>query len=180
MTPQMDARLSELLRAALDGDEAAYANFLREIAGLVRATVGRRVGSSSGLDPEDIVQETLLAIHLKRHTWRADSPLGPWVHAIARYKIVDAFRRHGRAVSVDINDFSDQLASEEQRTVSERDLERALECLTSGQRDVVSAISLEGKSITETATRLGMKETAVRVALHRGLAAIAQRFGGGG
>lgn len=180
MTPQTDARLSKMLRAALDGDEAAYAGFLREIAGLVRATVGKRIGSSSGLDPEDIVQETLLAIHLKRHTWRADSPLGPWVHAIARYKMVDAFRRYGRAVSVDIDDFSDELASEEQRTVSDRDLERALECLTSGQRDVVSAISLEGKSISETATRLGMKETAVRVALHRGLAAIAQRFGGNG
>ncbi len=169
-----------MLRAALDGDEAAYADFLRDIAGLVRATVGKRIGSSSWLDPEDIVQETLLAIHLKRHTWRTDSPLGPWVHAIARYKMVDAFRRHGRMVSVDIDDVSNELASEEQSTVSERDLERALECLTSGQRDVVSSISLEGKSISETATRLGMKETAVRVALHRGLAAIAQRFGGGG
>ncbi len=168
-----------MLRAALDGDEAAYADFLRDIAGLVRATVGKKIGPSSGLDPEDIVQETLLAIHLKRHTWRTDSPLGPWVHAIARYKMVDAFRRHGRMVSVDIDDVSNELASEEQSTVSERDLERALECLTSGQRDVVSSISLEGKSISETATRLGMKETAVRVALHRGLAAIAQRFGGG-
>lgn len=179
LTPQMDARLSKLLRAALSGDEAAYAGFLREIAGLVRAVVGKRIGPSSGLDPEDIVQETLLAIHLKRHTWRTDGPVGPWVHAIARYKMVDAFRRNGRAVSLDIDDFSNELASEEQRTLSERDLERALECLTSGQRQVVSSISLEGRSISETASRLGMKETAVRVALHRGLAAIAQRFGDG-
>ena len=174
-----ETELARLMRAATAGNENAYAEFLQRAAAIVRGFARRKI-VQGGVDPEDVVQETLLAIHLKRHTWRADSPLGPWVHAIARYKIVDAFRRHGRAVSVDINDFSDQLASEEQRTVSERDLERALECLTSGQRDVVSAISLEGKSITETATRLGMKETAVRVALHRGLAAIAQRFGGGG
>ena len=35
-------------------------------------------------DVEDAVQETLLAIHLKRHTWDPGQPLTPWVYAIAR------------------------------------------------------------------------------------------------
>jgi RNA polymerase sigma-70 factor, ECF subfamily len=177
LSPETDARLSGLLRAALGGDEAAYDRFLRDVAGLVRAAALGRLGSSSEPDPEDVVQETLLAIHMKRHTWRQDEPVGPWVHAIARYKIVDVFRRRGRVVTVDIDDFSNSLAGEDAPVVHERDIERALQGLTDGQRQVVSAISLEGRSIAETAERLDMKENAVRVALHRGLAAIATRFG---
>lgn len=177
MSPETDARLAGLLRKALAGDEAAYARFLQEVALLLRTVARRRLGQASEPDPEDIVQETLLAIHLKRHTWRQDAPVGPWVHAIARYKIVDAFRRRGRIVTVDIGEFAESLAGEEAPAVHERDVERALGCLTDGQRQVVSAISLGGHSIAETANRLGMKETAVRVALHRGLAAIARHFG---
>lgn len=177
MSPDTDARLAAMLRTALAGDEAAYARFLREVAPLVRTAARRRLGQSSELDPEDIVQETLLAIHLKRHTWREDSPVGPWIHAIARYKIVDAFRRRGRAVTIDIEELAESLAGEETQTVLPREIERALGCLSDGQRRVVSAISLEGQSISETASRLGMKESAVRVALHRGLAAIARGFG---
>lgn len=177
MSPETDARLSEMLRAALSGDESAYAEFLRDIAGLIRAAARRRVGHASEPDPEDIVQETLLAIHLKRHTWRQDAAIGPWVHAIVRYKIVDAFRRRGRAVTIDIDELSESLPDEQAETVSQRDVERALSTLTDGQRRVVSAISLEGRSIAETAKYLNMKENAVRVAFHRGLAAIAKRFG---
>ena len=86
--------------------------------------------------------------------------------------------RRGRAVTVDIEEFAESLAGEEAPAVQARDVERALGCLTDGQRpQVVSAISLEGHSIAETATRLGMKENAVRVALHRGLATIARALG---
>jgi len=177
LSPETDARLAALLRKALAGDEAAYAIFLQDVSIIVRAAARGRLGQASEPDPEDIVQETLLAIHLKRHTWRQDAPVGPWVHAIARYKIVDAFRRRGRAVTVDIEEFAESLAGEEAPAVQARDVERALGCLTDGQRQVVSAISLEGHSIAETATRLGMKENAVRVALHRGLATIARALG---
>jgi len=166
-----------MLRAAMGGDEAAYARFLHDVAGLVRATIAKRLGATTELDPEDIVQETLLAIHLKRHTWRPDAPVGPWIHAIARHKLVDAYRRRGRAVTIDIDALSDNLAGDEAPLVHARDIERALQCLTEGQRVVVSSISLEGWSIAETAERLNMKENTVRVALHRGLAAIARRFG---
>lgn len=177
MSPKEDERLSAQLRAALSGDERAYRAFLEGVAFLLRSVVRRRLGQAHGVDPEDIVQETLLAIHLKRHTWRTDAPVGPWIHAIARYKMVDALRRRGAAVRLDIADFENVLATEEQETVSEREISRALENLTTGQRKVVSPISVEGRSISETAAELGMKETAVRVALHRGLAAIAARFG---
>ena len=171
-----EVELARLMRAALDGDEKAYAVVLHRVAALVRSFVRRRT-TAGGIDPEDIVQDTLLAIHLKRHTWRQDQPVLPWIYAIARFKLIDAFRRRGRRIEVDIDAIAETAAEPEPERVSERDLGRVLDSLPPGQRAVVSAISVDGRSIGQTATRLGMSETAVRVALHRALAAIARRFG---
>jgi RNA polymerase sigma-70 factor (ECF subfamily) len=172
VTAADEAELANLFRAALAGDEKAYAVFLSRVASLVRGFARRRI--EHGVDPEDVVQECLLAIHTKRHTWRDDAPVRPWIFAIARYKIIDAFRRRGRRIEVDIADFAETLAEPERESASQREVERALERLPPGQRQVVASISVDGRSITETAQALGMNETAVRVALHRGLAAIAR------
>ncbi|UCI08854.1 sigma-70 family RNA polymerase sigma factor [Mesorhizobium sp. B1-1-8] len=176
MTGKDQAELSRLLRAAIAGDERAYADFLHRIAALVRGFVRRKI-VQGGVDPEDVVQETLLAIHVKRHTWRVDAPVLPWVYAIARFKLIDAFRRRGRRIEVEIDQIADTFAEPEAETVSERDIGRALDGLPPAQRSVVAAISVDGRSIGETAAKLGVSETAVRVSLHRGLAAIAKRFG---
>jgi RNA polymerase sigma-70 factor, ECF subfamily len=171
-----ETELARLMRAALAGDERAYTEFLRRAARLVRGFARRRL-AQGGIDPEDIVQETLLAIHMKRHTWQDDAPVTPWVYAIARYKLIDAFRRRGRRVEVEIGEITETFLEPEPETVSDREIGRALETLAPGQRSVVAAVSVDGLSISETAKSLGMTETAVRVALHRGLTAIAQRFG---
>lgn len=174
---QVDDRdLARLFRGALEGDERAYGDFLHEAAKLVGAWARRRT-AFAGLDPEDIVQETLLAIHVKRHTWRSDGPVAPWLYAIAKHKLIDALRRLGRQPRIDIDELEGQLAVEERETVRDWEIDRALETLTPGQRSVVTAISVEGRTIAEAARCLDMNETAVRVALHRGLAAIARRFG---
>lgn len=172
-----ETHLDELLRAALAGDDKAYEVFLTSAAKLVRAVLRRKAGPGS-VDIEDVVQETLLALHLKRHTWRPEAPVLPWLFTIARYKLIDVYRRKGRRIEVDIAEFSETLAAAaDDETVNERDMERVLDILPEGQRRVVESISIDGRSIGETAQALGMKEGAVRVALHRGLKAIAQRFG---
>ncbi|CAN7324684.1 sigma-70 family RNA polymerase sigma factor [Mesorhizobium amorphae] len=176
MTGKDEAELSRLLKAAIAGDERAYADFLHRTAVLVRGFARRKI-VQGGVDPEDVVQETLLAIHVKRHTWRDDAPVLPWVYAIARFKLIDAFRRRGRRVEIEIDEIAETFAEPETETVSERDINRALDSLPPAQRSVVSAVSVEGRSIGETATKFGITETAVRVSLHRGLAAIARRFG---
>jgi RNA polymerase sigma-70 factor, ECF subfamily len=168
--------LARLLRAAIAGDERAYEDFLRRAARLARGLARLKVGRGD-IDPEDIVQETLLAIHLKRHTWREDAAVTPWLFAIVRYKIIDALRRRGRRVEVDIDEISDSFAAPAPETARGWEIDRALEKLAPGQRSVVAAVSVDGRSISDTAKRLGMNEAAVRVALHRGLAAIAKRFG---
>ena len=176
MDSRDEAELARLLRAAIAGDEKAYAAFLARAAALVRAFARRRVGAS-GLDAEDVVQDTLLALHVKRHTWRSDAPVTPWLYAIARYKLIDAFRRRGNRVDVDLDEIAELPAAPEPERATSREIGRALAALAPGQRSVVAAISVEGRSIGETAASLGMSETAVRVALHRGLTAIARKFG---
>lgn len=168
--------LASLLDAALAGDEKAYADFLRHVAGFVRAFARRRTGEG-GIDAEDIVQETLLAIHLKRHTWRKEVPVMAWVATIARHKLIDAFRRRGRRLNVDLSEIAETHAQPQTEGASAREIGRALDLLTPGQRDVVAAITVQGSTVKETAERLKVSETAVRVALHRGLAAIGRKFG---
>jgi RNA polymerase sigma-70 factor (ECF subfamily) len=168
--------LVRLLRAAIAGDERAYGEFLQRAAYLVRRFASRKI-VRGGIDPEDVVQETLLAIHVKRHTWRDDMPVTPWLYAIARYKLIDAFRRRGRRVEIERGEIVETFAAPEPEIISDREIARALETLAPGQRSVVAAVSVDGRSISETAKSLGMSETAVRVALHRGLMALAKRYG---
>ncbi|PZQ12996.1 MAG: RNA polymerase subunit sigma [Ancylobacter novellus] len=167
------------MTAASNGDAAAYRRLLDGLAPFLRAVVGSRA-RGFGFDPsdaEDVVQEALLAIHLKRGTWDSRQPVGPWAAAIARNKLIDAARRRGRRVSVPIDDFVETLAADEpERGLSTREAERLLSALNGRQRDVVAAITVEGADIGETADRLGMSEGAVRVALHRGLASLSRAY----
>jgi RNA polymerase sigma-70 factor (ECF subfamily) len=167
------------MEAAIAGDRVAYDRLLHALAAGLRPLV-RRGLSRAGRDvseAEDIVQDVLLAIHLKRHTWDRALPIGPWVHAIARHKLIDALRRRGGRYDLPIEIFSETLAAEDPApSVSGRDMEKYLGMLPSGQSAVVRTIAIEGVSISETAVRLKMSQGAVRVALHRGLAALSKKL----
>jgi len=177
---ERDIDWGDLMRAAIGGDTAAYNRLLTSLAPAIRAVARRGLGRAglAAEEAEDVVQETLLAIHLKRHTWDPSLPLGPWVRAIARNKLIDAMRRRGRRDHVPIDDVVETLASDtaEPTPIPGR-LDEHLQSLPDRQQSVVRAISLDGASIRETAVRLDMSEGAVRVALHRGLAALSVKFG---
>jgi RNA polymerase sigma factor (sigma-70 family) len=174
MDPANVPSLEDLLRAANRGDRRAYAAFLKTISPLVRG-VARSRGSGLGTDIcEDIVQETLLALHQKRHTWREDMPVRPWLHAIVRYKVVDAFRARGRRVHVQIDDFAEAIPAEPGEDPTRRgDIDRVIARLDARSARIVRAIGIEGASIADVAREHDMTETAVRVALHRGLKRLA-------
>lgn len=164
-----------LMRAALAGDEAAYRRLLEALARVFRVAARRifaRAGRSE-LDAEDAVQEILLAVHLKRHTWEPSSPLAPWAMAIARYKTIDALRRRGRAVHVDIDEFADRLAAPAPRESADADVAPLLERLEPRQQAIVRGVAVEGLSAREMGARLKISEGAVRVALHRALKRLA-------
>ena len=167
---------AEAMRAANRGDALAYSGLLEEIAQVLRGVVRRRLGQL-GLnadEAEDVVQEALIGIHLKRATWDETRPILPWVHAIARYKMLDAARKLGRTrrrhVAAPVEDWAEILAAPPTAPeVSAFEVERLLGALPARQQEVVRAMTVEGGTVREVAARFGMSEVAVRVALHRGL-----------
>lgn len=174
-----EAEWAAWMRAGLDGDTAAYRQLLETVTPFLRGIACgglARAGLGDG-DVEDVVQEVLLAIHLKRQTWIRDQPFLPWLNAIARYKLIDVMRRRGRRGEVPIDGFLEVLAEpNEPAEVSHRELSRLVGRLKGRELSVVRAVSLEGKDIRETAAALNMKEGAVRVALHRGLKRLADIY----
>ena len=164
------------MERSLQGDSRAYETLLVMLSVALRPLVHGRA-RAAGLDAEDVVQEVLLALHLKRGTWQVGTPVAPWVAAIARNKIIDALRRRGQRIEVSIESVVETLgsgASDEGRNT--QDVEHMLGRLNSKQRDVVRTVSLEGYSAQEAAQRLQMSEVAVRVTLHRSLKALAAMF----
>ncbi|MEO3387070.1 sigma-70 family RNA polymerase sigma factor [Mesorhizobium sp. CAU 1741] len=169
--------LAGLMRRANGGEAPAYAAFLRAALPMLRQIARRELERAGGRgdDPEDIVQEAMLAMHLKRHTWREDEPIGPWIRAITRYKAIDYMRRRGRtAERVDIDAVAEHLAAPGNEDPTLRtDLERSVERLEGKSGAIVKAVGLEGEDISAVARRMAMSDGAVRVALHRGLRRLA-------
>ena len=163
---------------SLAGDAAAYRMFLGELAAHLRSYLRRRL---RGLphEVEDLVQELLLAIHNKRQTYDPKQPLTAWVQAIARYKLVDLLRRRSRSdLLTDALDEDDQVFATTANDAAEAhyDVAKLLRGLPDRQRLPILYVKLEGASVTDTAIRTGMSESAVKVGIHRGLKALAERI----
>ena len=173
---KLESCCSELMRRANRGDAAAYRQLLRELASILRRSANRHGSSCTPEDIEDAVQETLLALHLKRHTWDESRPLLPWIRAILKNKITDTLRRRGGGVHFSIDDVAETLADAPIEVASRVDAQMALASLKGRQRDVVVSIAIEGGSARQVAARLGMSEVAVRVCLHRALKGMAHAF----
>ena len=170
---------ADLMRAGMAGDAVAYRRFLLLVTPHLRAVARSRQRSfqASEGDVEDVVQEVLIAVHLKRGTWDTSRPIGPWLSAIVRNKLIDTLRRRGRYLHVPIEDVIDTLQAEERSDgLWAGEIDGLLNQLKPRQRDIVQSISLSGCTIQETASRLHMKEGAVRVALHRALKALAALY----
>ncbi|MFO1164802.1 MAG: sigma-70 family RNA polymerase sigma factor [Paracoccus sp. (in: a-proteobacteria)] len=164
---------SALFRAANAGDGRAYAQFLHAVTPMLRGLIRSRGRALTAEAHEDVVQEVLLAIHAKRHTWQADAPLLPWLYAIARYKLADAFRRRGAAIYLPIEDLQAELEAPAQDVTAARDSAVLIAQLDARSATIVRAVGIEGESAAEVGQRLDMSEGAVRVALHRAM----QRLG---
>src|ERR1700748_267147 len=163
------------MRAAISGDDGAYHRLLRSVTPVLRAAARRGLArAGQPVDQsEDIVQDILLAVHLKRHTWDANAPFAPWLFAIARNKLIDALRRRGRRVFVNIDDFAETIPdTPAPETASAGEVANLLQALPPRQRDVLQSIAVESASIKDTAAKFSMSEGAVRVALHRALSGL--------
>lgn len=170
-----EVRLKALMVRGLDGDAGAHRELLGDLATLLRGFYRRRVGREAA-DLEDLVQETLIAVHTRRASYRREAPFTPWVYAMAHYKLVD-HRRRGRyrvtaplevALDVPEPDVSDA-------ATAGSDLERLMSGLPANQRVAIHLMKIQGLSVAEAAERSGRSESAVKVSAHRGLRALMAR-----
>jgi len=177
---EIEERLRTLLLQGLDADTGAYQRFLKELSAHLRAFLRRRLAQRPD-EVEDLVQETLLAVHNQRHTYRHDMPVTAWVHAIARYKLVDWLRSHAvkGAMNVPLDDAAELFSSSDSEAAeARRDLGQLLQTLPDRQRLPIVHVKLEGLSVVETARITGLSESAVKIGVHRGLKALAARIRG--
>jgi RNA polymerase sigma-70 factor (ECF subfamily) len=175
---EFEAHLRPLWQRAQDGDEAAYRDALQRMAARLRAYLRRRLQAWPD-DVEDLVQETLLALHLQRGTWEPALPVSAWMIAIARHKLVDQWRRRGRreAELTSLDELEEHEAPatlDHEEHVARRDLGVLLGAIPAAQREAIVLTKIEGLSVAEASVRTGASVAAVKVQVHRGLKKLAE------
>jgi RNA polymerase sigma-70 factor (ECF subfamily) len=158
----------------LGGDAAAHDELLRALMPVLRKFYRRRMTGQED-EIEDLIQETLIAVHQRRATYDPRRPFVGWLFAIARYKMIDSFRRRGRFCPMD--GLEEILVAEgfEDASNARFDVDRLLEAIPSKQAAAIRATRLEGLSTAEVASRHALGESDVKVSVHRGLKALAAR-----
>jgi RNA polymerase sigma-70 factor (ECF subfamily) len=177
VSAEQEAELGRLMVAAQRGDRESYEALLSRIAGIAQAFVRKRAGDVVWVD--DVVQESLLAVHRARHTYDAARPFAPWLYAIIQNRFIDALRAQRRRVMRELQ--VDTLAESGERASQERlallgDVRRAVSTLPDHQRRVIELLKFEELSVREVAARLGMSETNVKVTAHRGYRALRRQI----
>lgn len=172
-----EAHLRALLLQGLAGDDAAHRAFLTEAAGLLRAYFRNRLRGQAE-DAEDLVQETLVALHTRRDTYDPNYPLTAWMYAIARYRLIDFLRRAKHRITasldgVDVGDIDPQFDASD----AKRDVAVLLDKLPEKQRTAIRLVKLEDRSVKEAASQTGLSESDIKISIHRGLKTLMRLMG---
>ena len=166
---ETEERFRALMIRGLDGDSDAHRELLDALSSRLRGYFARRLGAVIH-EVEDLVQETLLAVHLKRDSYNRALPFMPWAYAVARYKLIDHLRRRRSQIHVPIEEAGALFATDDpEEAVLRTDLNRLLEQLPSRQRSLLEDVKLQGLSIEEAAQKHGITGVSARVMLHRTL-----------
>jgi len=176
-----EPELRALMLAGLNGDAAAHKALLTRLSDSLRGYFKAQLARTSrgAEDSEDLVQETLISLHTRRHTYDRSQLLTPWVYAIARYRLIDYLRRtSASAGNLPIEDAAEIVANDDQAAVdSNLDLDKLLAGLTPKLRQAVQLVKLDGLSVSEAAAQSGMSQSAVKVSVHRGLKTLSRLVG---
>ncbi len=157
------------MRRALVGDQRAYAALLQETSRLLRPFLTKRLSFTNEVD--DLLQEILVSIHKARHTYDGNRPYKPWVYAIAKFRLKDHLRAH----YADQLRHADDLSEVEEylhdpvteSAISYESISGEVQKLPERQATILRLMHQEGYTAKEVAEKLGMKESAVKVAAHR-------------
>jgi RNA polymerase sigma-70 factor (ECF subfamily) len=154
-----------MMAAAQNGNSLAYHRLLSQVAVRLRTYYARRLPPAM---IDDTIQEVLVAIHMKRHTYDPSRPFEVWLMAIARYKWIDVLRSlKARAAKPLDEDFP--IADHGEAVVNAQSLDQLLATLSPAQSDVIRLVKLEGLSIEEASAITGQSAALVKVNVHRGI-----------
>jgi len=172
-----EAQLKQWMIGGLDGDARSQQALLTALVPLLRSFFGRRLAGTAD-DVEDLVQETLIAIHTRRATYDRDRPFTAWAYAVARYKMIDHLRRRRQHVSFE--GLEEILVSEgfEDAVTARMDVDALLGGISPKQARAIRQTKIDGLSVAEAADSAGISESDVKVSVHRGLKALADRLKG--
>ena len=171
MTPEQERQSASLMRLAQAGDQVAYASLLVLLTSITRRFARTRLGGVPWID--DVVQETLLAVHRARPTYDPGRPFAPWFYAVASNRLIDVLRRERRVTSreIPVDVLPDAPIIRGATASDEIDVEAihaAVVSLPARQREVIEALKFRDQSVRDVAGSLGMTESAVKVTAHRG------------
>jgi RNA polymerase sigma-70 factor, ECF subfamily len=167
-----EAQLHSLMLLAQMGDSMAARDLLGGLAPRLRAFF--RGKGTNAEDSEDLVQETLIAIYTKRAMFDPGQKLLAWAYAIARYRMIDRWRRTGRrGPHLAIEDHENVLAAElPEAGDPSRDVARLLANLPAKQRQIIELVKLQDLSLQEAADRTGLSLSDIKISIHRGMKAL--------
>ena len=172
-----ETQLRELMLLGLQGNAQAHGKLLTELALLLRKFFQRRL-SYQHAEVEDLVQETLLAVHTRRATYDPDQAFTAWAYAVARYKLIDYLRRQRVRVTINIDDCNELFGVDgTDAEDASRDVSDLLAELPAAQRTAIELTRIEGLSVEEAAARSGQSVSGIKVGVHRGLKKLSALLG---
>lgn len=178
LSSEKNQRLSDLMKQAQDGDSLAYAELLAEVSQILKSFLIKRTGTAMAAD--DIIQETLLAIHGARHTYRPEKPFAPWMFAISQHKLGDYWRRLNRSTQREVQNelvLQNYSYAETQNNGFDDRLTQALAELPEKQRRAVDLTKIQGYSVEEAAQKMNIGVSALKVLAHRAYKALRLKLG---
>ena len=168
------SHVEELVRKAQEADAASLSGLYEHFYDKIFRYVSFRTGSP--LEAEDITEEVFLRMLEKIHSFkRRGHPFSSWLFRIAHNLVVDHFRKRARKGTVplegtaEIATAASDLDSRVELTLRIEQVQRAIEGLTSLQREVISLRFAGELSVSETARAVGRSENAVKALQHAGL-----------
>ena len=177
-TPLMDTpeNLEKLMALYQEGDLAAATALIHSISPrLYRFFAAQAVSRS---DANDLLQETWLRIHKVRHTYRPGEPALAWFYAIARHLRVDHYRKAMRTTirerELDVIAGTAAACAPAGRS---DELEALLAPLSSGEREIVEMLKVEGLSLEEVARATSATVGSVKQKAHRAYRKLREAFG---
>jgi len=165
---------NHLIRRVAEGDEQAFAQFVRLYTAPVYRFIRRMVNSIE--DAEDLTQETFYAVYKHRHTLRPDAEILPYLYTIARRKAVSLFRwRTVRQILLPLADAHENLPADMESPIhtiqqnrEEAAINLALATLPENQRAALVLRFFEGLTYPEIAGILNKPEGTVKSLVFRG------------